>query len=79
MGSHRTGTLENTSVAEITEKLGFQPNIEDDPDKVEFSWGFTADGEHCGIWDYKGGARYGIFSTFGPKEIFKKLFGEKYL
>jgi hypothetical protein len=77
-GGHRTGTLRGITVAEIREVLGFAPNCEDDPSKVVNSWGFTVDGRHCGIWDYKGSQRIGEFSTFGPADVFEKLFGARY-
>jgi hypothetical protein len=74
-GSHRTGSLKNINKTQIAEILGFEPNVSDDPYKVENSWGFTVDGVFGAIWDYKGSHRYGVFSTYGPKEIFVKLFG----
>lgn len=52
-GSHRTGSIDSGyTVAEINRILGFKPNIQDDPQRVKHSWGFTADGQPCGIWDY---------------------------
>jgi hypothetical protein len=36
------------------------------------------DGRHCGIWDYKGSQRIDEFSTFGPADVFEKLFGARY-
>lgn len=77
-GSCRTGCLINTTVKEINVILGFTPNVDDDPDKVKHSWGFKADGEMCGIWDYKGSNKWGQFSTFGPPKVFTTLFGNKY-
>ena len=72
-GSYRTGSLPwQLSVAEIVAVLG-EPNIADDPDKVDYSWGFTLDGELCGIWDYKGSR----WSTFGDNEKIRKLFSIK--
>ena len=76
--THRTGTLLDIKVSTINDILGFEPNVEDDVDKVVNSWRFTADGEQCGIWDYKGSHAYGQFSTFGPDEVFEKLFGTNY-
>ena len=74
VGPHRTGSINpNYTVEDINRILGFAPNVQDDPDKVENSWGFTVNGVQCGIWDYKG-ARW---STFGPKEVFNKLFPNK--
>ena len=70
-GDYRTGKLsDELSPIAITEILGFEPNVDDDPDKVENSWGFTVDGVRCAIWDYKGCQ----WSTFGPAEIFETLF-----
>ncbi len=72
--SWRTGFLPpELTVEQITEALGFAPNTEDDESKVEHSWGFTADGVPCGIWDYHGNR----WSTFGPQEVFDQLFTEK--
>ena len=72
-GSYKTGFLpDHITAKQIAEILGFPPNIEDDPDKVENSWGFTVDGVICGIWDYKGYR----WSTFGPSSVFDKLFGD---
>jgi hypothetical protein len=78
-GSYRTGGLTNMTVAKINKILGFKPNVEDDPYKVENSWGFTADGEECGVWDYKRSGDYGQFSTYGPNKVFVELFGKNYV
>jgi hypothetical protein len=73
-GEYAQGSIDcRYTVREITQVLGFGPNVQDDPVKVKHSWGFTADGQPCGIWDYKGGR----WSTFGPKEIFDELFPKK--
>ncbi len=79
VGRHRTGTLDDINVRTINEVLGFEPNVQDDPDKVKYSWGFEVDGEHCGIWDYNDSAEYGSFSTFGPDKVFEKLFPAHYV
>jgi hypothetical protein len=79
VGSYRTGTLKDITVDRINKILGFKPNVEDDPYKVEHSWGFTADGEECGIWDYKGSAACNSFSTYGPNNVFVELFGDNYI
>lgn len=73
-GPCRTGHLAFASVQLIKEVLGFDCNVKDDPYKVKHSWGFTVNGELCGIWDYKGSEKQGFFSTYGPKEILSKLF-----
>lgn len=73
-GAHLTGHIDSGyTVREITEILGFAPNIADDPYKVTNSWGFTADGQPCGIWDYKGSR----WSVYGPQEVFDRLFPRK--
>lgn len=73
-GAHATGSLSSSlTVDQINKVLGFAPNVRDDPDKVKHSWGFLADGEPCGIWDYRGRR----WSTYGPPEIFRQLFGGK--
>jgi hypothetical protein len=78
-GDSRTGGLQNITVAEIVKRLGFKANCEDDPDKVKNSWGFTVDGVRCGVWDYKGSQKFNAFSTFGPAETLKQVFGEHYV
>lgn len=78
-GSHRTGTISNTSFSEICEILGFEPNIEDDPYKVNYSWGALVNNHiRIGIWDYKQSYTFGEFSTYGNPDVFKALFGERY-
>lgn len=81
-GDHAQGQLSNRLTKKDIEKvLGFPPNVQDDPEKVKNSWGFTvwlagygsSKGVRCGIWDYKGTR----WSTFGPAEIFKTLFGDE--
>lgn len=74
VGSYKQGTLVNLSAQRISEKLGFNPNVDDDPYKVENSWGFEADGVKCAIWDWKGSQNFGRFSFFGPSEVFETLF-----
>ena len=77
-GSHKTGELSNISIEEINEILGFEPNCEDDPDKVKASWGFEVGGENFGVWSYKGSELHGVFSTYGSFDVFVELFGERY-
>lgn len=76
-GSYRTATLMNHTVFDVIGKLGFEPNVDDDPDKVTYSWGFEVDGVRCGVWDYKGSYAFKTFSLFGPKDLLKEVFGEK--
>ena len=71
-GPYKTGSLPHTiSLAQIVAVLG-PSNISDDEDKVTHSWGFTIDGELCGIWDFKGTR----WSTFGPVDKILELLGE---
>jgi hypothetical protein len=71
-GRFRMGRLPpNITEEMITQRLGIDPVNEGSSDgKVTVEWRFLADGEPCGIWDYKG-ARW---STFGPHEVFAQLF-----
>ena len=75
-GDFRQSSIEGYNVKDINTILGFEPNTteKDDPGKVWYSWGFTVDGERCGIWDFNGSYRSEIFSWFGPLEIKNKLF-----
>lgn len=68
---HKTGWLSaHLTVEQITDVLGFPPNIADDPDKVTASWGFTVDGIHCGIWDYNDER----WSVYDPHNVLPALF-----
>ena len=73
VGPCRTGTLYNVNYKHIVDVLG-EPNAQDDPDKVRWSWGFEVDGVYCGIWDYKGSGDYMQWSTFGPDDVIAGLF-----
>lgn len=77
--SWRTGGLKNLTAKEISTILGFEPNIDDDPDKVVNSWGFRVGKIECAIWDYKGSHTFKSFSTFGPKLIFIQIFGAEHV
>lgn len=74
-GTHRTGSLVGVTAAQISQVLGFGPNIKDDPYKVVNSWCALVDGNLIAIWDYKGSHEYGVFSTYGNPEILDQLFG----
>jgi hypothetical protein len=74
-GESKTGELQGITVEGIKTVLGFAANIEDDPDKVENSWGFEYKGRKYGIWDYKGSQHWGVFSTWGDHEGLRELFG----
>ena len=78
-GSHKTGYLKGITATQIQMRLDMFPNIDDDPAKVKKSWGFKAYNPNpyrCGIWDYKGSDNFSYYSTYGPTEIFEKLFGD---
>jgi len=87
-GPYKTGRLEGITVREIIQILDLAPNVKDDPDKVDNAWGFLAFEDdtkremkmhRCGIWDYKGSQYLGEFSTYGNSDVFKFLFGERYV
>jgi hypothetical protein len=79
MGTHRTGTLENISKRIIIDVLGFEPNSEDDPDKVVSSWTFEVDGKPAAIWDYKGSHLRGVYSTYDPHKVLGEVFESKFM
>ena len=78
VGTHRTGGLVGISADEISETLGFRPNVSDDPSKVVNSWQFRIGRDVLAIWDYKGSHKYGSFSTFGDAQTLQKIFGSHY-
>lgn len=83
-GSYRTSCILGLTETDISGILGFVPNIEGDPEKVQFSWGAIVlydDGtEHyIGIWDYKGSAAYREFSAYGPRNVLIDVFGEEHV
>ena len=76
-GQHKTGSLpSDLNELYITECLGFEPNISDDPDKVTASWCANVVDQETGqqyvigVWDYKG-VRW---STFGNQYILERIF-----
>jgi hypothetical protein len=60
------------SPEDISKRLGFKPNVKDDPSKVEYSWGFTVNGKRCGIWDYCGSR----WSVYDPQRVLHLVFPE---
>jgi hypothetical protein len=73
---YRTGTLTGISKEQIFAALP-DATFRDKPaadKKVTMEWAFLANGQLCGIWDYRGIR----FSTYGPAQIFKTLFGRAY-
>lgn len=57
---------------QISSRLGFLPNCQDDTSKVRYSWGFTVNGSPCGIWDYKGSR----WSVYDPDRVLHLVFPE---
>ena len=77
VGSHKTGSLPcDMSPENISEVLGFEPNIDDDPDKVVYSWGAhvvdqeTNESYDIAVWDYKGSR----WSTYGNPDVLERIF-----
>lgn len=75
-GDYCQGRITGVSSNLITQRLGFGPNVKDDPSKVKYSWGFMYKGQRFGIWDYNQSYRYNNFSYYGNKQIIKELFPE---
>ena len=73
-GSYRTGSLVGVTKEYIVKALGFEPNIKDDPDKVENSWAFTLDGHPCAIWDWKGSHHAKVWSVYDPHKVLDRIF-----
>ena len=59
-------------VSQIVAILG-EPNVDDDPDKVNYSWAYRVNGKEVAIWDYKGSR----WSYCGDTDTLKQLFGEE--
>lgn len=74
--SYKQHSLAGLSAAQVAAKIGFTANIQDDPNKVKFSWGFTVNGKACSVWDWKGSHLINEFSAFGPVEELRLVFGE---
>ena len=80
-GSHKTGSIKGLMEADITKKLGLNPQrhgVNDGDGKVAYEWSFTADGEECAIWEWKGGGRSGFHSAYGPSHVLRQIFGPNY-
>lgn len=73
-GRYREHSLSGLTAEAVEALLGFPPNVEDDPDKVSHSWGFAVNGEHCGVWSYRGSEKLGVWSAFGPAEQLRAIF-----
>jgi len=75
-GGSRTLTVA-TTYDKICSVVGFEPNVEDDPDKVEASWGFQdSDGRKGFLWCYKiGKGACRSWSADGSRKLLEDLFG----
>ena len=73
-GSYRTGGLTGLTKEQIVQVLGFEPNIDDDPDKVVNSWACTVDGNTFCVWDYKGSHAWKQWSIYDPAGKAELLF-----
>ncbi len=76
-GTYRTGVLKNLNKEQLVKAIGFEPNVQDDPDKVVNSWAFMIDDKPCAVWDYKGSHMIGIWSIYDPHKVIDKLFIER--
>lgn len=85
--SHRTGTISGMTAEKISALLGFTPNVDDDPYKVENSWAaevsdlpgyFDDEFFPIAVWDYKGSHHRGQFSCYGQPEVLLSIFGNNY-
>lgn len=83
-GSDREFYLIGPSYSYMVEVLG-EPNVKDDPDKVDASWAVRHDdGREVAFWNYKNGPAYlgaeasmddiDRWSAWGDKELAHELF-----
>ena len=79
--SWRTGSLVGLTKRGIVRVLGFEPNTNDDEDKVVSSWEFLVDGKPCAIWDFKGSHTLNPprWSTYDPNKVLDKIFDNRYM
>jgi hypothetical protein len=79
ISSHRTGSIIDLTVEQVTAILGIDPNtVESWDNKVTVEWRFKAGNVPCAIWDYKGSLKWRTLSVYMPKSVGKKLFGDNY-
>lgn len=75
-GTRRMGTIIGLPPAEVQKAIGFDANIDDEPD-MGASWGFTVDGVHCGVWYIRPTTLFP--SCSGTKEALVKVFGAEHV
>lgn len=75
IGSHKTGSISRIDYDDIVTVLGL-PNVQDDFDKVRWSWGFRVLPENTpmAIWDWKGSSNMQEWSIYGDPKLWAKLF-----
>ena len=79
--SSKTATLSGVTYDDIVVTLG-EPNVEDDPGKVRWSWGFRIlqwkdrASSPMAIWDWKGSANRDSWSIYGNCKQWAELFPE---
>lgn len=80
IGACRTGTVA-ASYKDLIDTIGFEENVEDDPDKVEASWGFQDQhGRKAFLWCYKQGKNFCTsWSSYGDDKLLKELFGKRFI
>ena len=76
-GDYRQHLIHGLTPDQIKARLGFAANVEDDPETVDLSWGFTVDGIRCGVWRYVGGMQPRSWSAFGPLDVLQFVFGKE--
>lgn len=79
VAGHKTGRIMGLTKAQIDRILGFKPNVDDDPIKVKHSWAFSAEGNACAVWDWKGSHRSKEWSAYGPDDVLRRVFGTNYV
>ncbi len=79
--SWRQATITAPTADQISGRLGFEPNGNDDGDKVVNCWEFTVDGVPCSVWDYRGSHTMvpPRHSAFGPIEALIAVFGHNHV
>jgi hypothetical protein len=79
--------LMHLTKAKVQGKLGFGPEVMDDPSRMRYRWQFLYEVEgvqhHCGIWDYHGTKQEELlrlkkdFWFYGPLFVALELFGKE--
>ena len=78
LGTFKTDTLIGVTKEDIVQILGFEPNVQDDTDKVVNSWAFRINGLPCAIWDWKGSHEVQRWSVYDPHGMMNMIFEKVY-